>query len=133
MKEYRTYGMKPETSWSPSPCQGTVVLENCCYDWRYASGADVSLEILGEQGWELIQVMPSRDGYYVGIFERDKPETKVEEPKMCRDVLRAIVVKWFGSAYDEAGEYPGNPDYYGAKEVDELVEQLEDAAIRLYG
>lgn len=68
--EYRTYCMKSEVSWSPSPCQGTVVLENCGSDWRYASGEAVSLEILGEKGWRLIHVLPSRDGYCVGIFER---------------------------------------------------------------
>ena len=68
--EYRTYGMKPEISWSPSPDQGTVVLENSGYDWRYQSGSPVSLESLGAEGWRLAYVLPARDGHFVGIFER---------------------------------------------------------------
>jgi hypothetical protein len=68
--EYRTYSLRPRISYSPTPCEGTIELENCSYDWRYERGKAISIESLGAEGWRLIHVLPARDGYSVGIFER---------------------------------------------------------------
>lgn len=40
------------------------------------------------------------------------------------DALRAVIIDWLGAAYDAENRYPGNPDYRGPEDVDELVARL---------
>lgn len=43
---------------------------------------------------------------------------------MIRQTIELIVIEWLGGAYDAEDQYPGNPDYRNAKDVNELVSRI---------
>ena len=43
---------------------------------------------------------------------------------LAAPIVRHIIITWLGAAYDGAGRYEGNPDYYQDDQVDALVDAL---------